>query len=355
MRIKKYIALLILACAFAGCRESINQPEQGAALVLNLCLPVQQPASHAPLRIMGDPGSYEAFALPKYAYIFITKKVGESWVLWRKDEIRLDSREWERTFYGGPSGDAKDDIYRYTGKILFLLGNDNPKGRVYVVCSSRRLTLTPSWASITTFDDVLNLKFNTAPDSIQESLQDIYSTPYNYFTDEDLFYCSYDCSAGNSYMVNTVLFHVASKVDVKWSVAAEQRINRVDPAESVRLTYMEARRLFNGNAYCFKPMRNELPAKLTSGYTIAEMVKPADEGLWWEGRTYFYTIPYTVTGAPDYFPLQMRLQTNESGDDYCPTLNLRIDTTAMFTPWLRTNFTITGPLSEEEPTRTVGG
>ena len=117
---------------------------------------------------------------------------------------------------------------------------------------------------------------------------------------------------------------------------------------------MKACNLFDGYAYCFRPMRNELPAKLTSGYDLTNIVTADDEGLWWEGRSYFYTIPYVVTGeaveGKVYFPLQMKMETNSSGKYYLPTLNLKVDTTAVFVPWMRAMFNINTKLEDKSET-----
>ena len=138
-----------------------------------------------------------------------------------------------------------------------------------------------------------------------------------------------------------------------WNVADSMRI-KPKPSEAVRLTYLGVQRLYNGQCYVFKPMRNKLSSKIEgeNGYAIADIVTASDEGLWWEGRDYFYTIPYTVTGTP-YFPLQMVMRTNGSPATYQLTLNMRIDTLAVFVPWLRANFNLKQPLGNTSETKTV--
>jgi hypothetical protein len=102
-------------------------------------------------------------------------------------------------------------------------------------------------------------------------------------------------------------------------------------------------------------MRNTLPALPTSGgYDRPDIVTSSDEGLWWEGRSYFYTIPYTVVGNEDYFPLQLLMRTNgSSGTGYELTLNQPIDTTDVFVPWIRGTFTLTKPLEDKSETKTI--
>ena len=300
---------------------------------------------------MGDPGTTEHFALPRYAYIFVMKQTGvDEWEVWRREERALAAQDWKRTRYYGLNATRGDSIYKYEGDIYYLLNNDAPTGRVFAICSYRKLEFSRSLASIDDMDDLLGLKFETAPDSIQEDLQNIYSTPYNYER-EGRYYCSFDCSSGHRYNLDLLLYHVASKVDIKWNVADTVRI-KPDPSQAVRLTYMQARYLFNEPAYCFKPMEN-VTANLPSTGATRQLVRPEDEGLWWEGRAYFYTIPYTVSGSPYYFPLQMVLRTNNSSEDYRPTLNLRIDTSSPFVPWLRADFNLSKPLGDNEVVKTV--
>jgi hypothetical protein len=155
--------------------------------------------------------------------------------------------------------------------------------------------------------------------------------------------------------VNLLLYHVAAKVDIKWNVVDSMRINKTDPSKAVRLTYMEAKNLYNGLAYCFKPMRNTVALLPETGKTIGIVTDAANEGQWWEGRSYFYTIPYTLTSDPNYFPLQMTLRTNgtTTGTGYQPTLKMRINTAAVFVPWLRANFNLSKPLEDETETKIV--
>lgn len=357
----KYLLPVVFMLLLAACRQEV-EPQYG--LQLRLCLPVQQNAPQMrrvigdpesnPTRakLFGDPGSSEQFDLPRYAYIIMVRKDGNNLHLWKQEECVLNSENWVRTHYSGTRMNAGDSIYMYNLDLEYLQLNRATKGRVYAICSNKRLTLSPALASLRTLSDVLELKFNTAPDSIQQNLKNIYSTPYNY-TADDAYYCSYDCSTERGSYVDMILYHVAAKVDIKWNVVDSMRINLSDPSEAVRLTYMDARRLYNGYAYCFKPLRNTVAELPSSGYDI-HLVTPSDEGLWWEGRTYFYTIPYTVEGEKRYFPLQMLMRTNgTSGSGYQLTLNQPIDTAAVFVPWLRGNFNLTKPLEDKSETKTA--
>lgn len=342
-----------MALALAGCGR--NEPEQKLGLPLSICLPANevQSARYAPAarRAIGDPGTRELFLFPHHLYIIVMKQDEDTkaWTVWETIDRTLKDADWKPTRYVGLLPTMGDSIYQYTEQInLLLSSSDHFKGRVYAIASAEPLSFNKALSSsgITSMNDLLDLTFNTS--EIQSSLQHIYSSPYNLTQNGD-YYGSFNSNFQRVPYVNLLLYHVAAKVDIKWNVQEEKRI----PGEGVRLTYMVARNLFNGNAYCFKPMRNESATKLATGATVK--ITENDEGLWWEGRSYFYTIPYTITDdGKQYYPLQMTLKTNGStGTGYQPTLNLRVDTTAKFVPWLRANFNLTAPLEDETETKTV--
>lgn len=344
------------ALLLIGCREEVDAPN---GLEISLCMPVGE-LMPARQRAMGDPGLTEHFELPKYAYIFVTKQDGADYIVWHKDRIELNEANWEYTRYYGSLAYEGDSIFRYTTSINYLLNNDQPTGNVYAICSNVELTFDQAFNNITTQEHVLNLKFNAADDpaddtdgDIQQNLQNIYSTPYNY-TIGSKYYCSYVCASTTVTRVNMMLYHIASKVDLKWNVADSVRI-KPNPADAVRLTYLGAQNLFNGWAYAFKPMENILPEMPTSGYNRPNLVNN-DEGLWWEGRTYFYAIPYRVSGQPDYLPLQLQMCTNGDNKDtqsYRLTLQQPYNNNSPFVPWLRGNIVLTKPLADKAETKTT--
>ena len=354
---------MAVALLWTGCegRDDID-PKQGNPFSLSICLPVEEsfaPAGGGPLRVMGDPGTMEKFALPNYIYIFIVNEVAEdTWKVW--DQITIDDagEYWHKEYYSGVLMDNGDGIYRYTREIIKPLEpTDKFKGRVYAIVSEVALTFDATLTNGTSTEaDLLNLGFSTAGE-IQRKLQNIYSTPYNYEVGGK-YYGSFDSEEHNVPYINLMLYHVAAKVDINWFVAENKRIDRETPANAVRLTSMKACNLFNGDAYCFKPMENKQATKLNpsagTGDTIT-MVTPSDMGLWWEGRSYFYTIPYTLSSGENqsHYPLQMQMETNESGAIYKPTVYLGVNTSSPFVPWLRATFNINNLLEAGEDTKTV--
>ena len=346
-----FLSLLLFSCE----DHSKLQPSKKVVLPITITLPIDATfdSSQAPARrVIGDPGKNEKFLLPNYIYIIILKQVGENWVLWHQESNVLTREDWDTTRYVGSYNTPGDLIYQYTGKFNFLLNNEDFNGRVYAMASAEPLSFNRSLSSITSLSDVESLTFDASSSIIQENLEHIYSTPYNYLVAER-YYASFSTAGERVPHVSLQLYHVAAKVDIKWSVAENKRINKETPSSAVRLTYMDACHLFNDMAYCFKPMENVLPAKSASA-TTRSIVRPENEGLWWEGRSYFYTIPYTVSGVTNYFPLQMVLKTNDSsGTGYKPTLNLKIDTSTPFVPWLRATFNLSEPLTDKEETKTI--
>lgn len=336
--------------------EQKDTLEQRVEMPISICLPADAVATPARKpgmnRMPGDVGTTEDLLLPKYIYFFIVKQIdADNWKVWSTVTIDDADEHWEKQYYVGQMMGSMDSIYRYTEKIILPLADQKFNGRVYAIASLEELAFDATINTTTsTLENLLDLKFSTAGE-MQNNLQHIYSTPYNYNIGGK-YYGSFTSIDINVPYVNLMLYHVAAKVDINWNVAAAKRKN-ANPSEVVRLTRMEACKLFNGDAYCFKPMENTSGATpLESGSTVT-IVTAADEGLWWEGRSYFYTIPYTSTGKENYYPLQMRMETNGSGDIYTPTIYLHIDTESPFVPWLRATFNISNTLPAGTDTKTV--
>ncbi|MBQ9426276.1 MAG: hypothetical protein IJU36_01415 [Paludibacteraceae bacterium] len=350
MQIKKYlyyITALVLSCT--ACQ---HEPAVQVTLPVAICLPTEE--TQVPMnRVPGDPGTTEEFLLPNHVYIFVMKYDTEAgkYVVWHRIEKTLAESDWEKKHYVGLLQTTGDSIYEYTEEINLLLEATRFDGRVYVIASAEPLTFTPKpdLADITNETELLDEKFSMADSTMQHNVQHIYSTPYNYIVDDE-YYGSFR-SQQRVPNVNLMLYHVAAKVDINWTVPTDKRI-KADPDEAVRLTYMQAVNLFDGWAYCFKPMANVVNPLPTTGYS-RQIVSPGDVGRWWEGRDYFYTIPYTTPTHSGYFPLQMVLKTNGSeGTGYRPTLYMEMDDTT-FVPWLRADFTINNPLEDGTDTKIV--
>ncbi len=348
----RYILLFAFLLALIGCRKEVDDAVQ---LRIRIALPNIEQNVGQQRRILGDPGTSELFELPKYIYIFVMRDNGDdTWSIWRRETKKLETANWTRTRYYGANSTREDSVFTYDTDLQFLLNGEHLAGRVYAICSNKILHFNTDFNDISNFTQLMDWKFDSSPDSIQENLQNIYSTPYNYLRGGE-YYCTFDCSSGTVFYLDLLLYHVAAKVDIKWNVADTVRLNKDDPSKAVRLTSMKAKNLFNGNAYCFKPMENSSGATPVSSGEEITIVQATDEGLWWEGRSYFYTIPYTTTadGKEDYFPLQMELETNGSGALYRPTIYLEIEKSSAFVPWLRATFNLKEPLTDKEETKII--
>ena len=204
-------------------------------------------------RVPGDPGTTEEFLLPNYVYIFVMKKEAGKYVVWQQIEDTLTESDWEKKHYVGLLQTTGDSIYQYKEEINLLLEATRFDGRVYVIASAEPLTFKTDLADITNETELLAEKFSMATENMQRNVQHIYSTPYNYIVDGE-YYGSFRSQQRVPH-VNLMLYHVAAKVDINWTVPKDKRIKE-NQADAVRLTYMQAVNLFNGDAYCFKPMGN---------------------------------------------------------------------------------------------------
>ncbi len=348
MKIKKYILFLLLAISMIGC-EQPNEPSQSVKLPISICLPMNEVHSaNAPRRVMGDPGTKEEFLFPHHLYYIVMKKDGEStWTLWAQEHRILDDADWKAEPYTGILPTPGDSIYRYKEEINLPLATatfgerHEFLGRVYAIASVEELTFNQELNTIGSMSDLLDLAFSTSSATIQQNLKHIYSTPYN-LTDDGDYFGAFNSIAQRVPHVSLLLYHVATKVDITWKTASSD----------LRLTKMKAKNLYAGNAYCFKPMENSTSDPVTSDKEIT-LIGSNAVGQWWEGRYYFYTIPYTTTGKAGYFPLQMEMETNGSGNNYRPTIYMKVNTTDPFVPWLRANFNIDIELPSGTDTKTV--
>lgn len=210
------------------------------------------PAS-ATTRAFGDPGTYEQFHLPQYIYLFLCNEStnGTKSVIYQKIEIPDNelTSSWEKTVSG------TDSIYTYKGNVSINLPLNRSKGKIYAAASYKPLHTTNASSSMPEDGKSNHLSFNCERPSefgdsnpreyINESktytddtygtedavkniifsnitlrnyMQDVYSTPYNKTDDKGVYYGTITDYASNVPNINIVLYHVATKVDVQWSI-----------------------------------------------------------------------------------------------------------------------------------------
>lgn len=206
-------------------------------------------------RAPGDPGTYEQFHLPRYIYLFLCNEStdGTKSVIYQKIEIPSDelTSSWEKTVWDN------DSIYTYKGNVSINLPLNRSKGKIYAAASYMPLHTSNVTSSYMAEDKSSNhLSFNCARPSkfgdpnypreyinesktytddtygtedavkniifsnitLRNNMQDVYSTPYNKKNANDDYYGTITDYASNVPNINIVLYHVATKVDVQWSI-----------------------------------------------------------------------------------------------------------------------------------------
>ena len=337
---KLYI-LLIAVLLFTGCKqEDAAEMVETDVVPIRLSLPISSSDNmslRARRKIIGDPGVKEEFLCPRYAYVFVViDKVDGTQQVISITDYSLDSESWRQLDYSGSLNTAGDPIFMYTRNINVSVAKEQRRaGRVYIAASYVPLTLSNSAPS--TELEVQGITF-TVDDALQSNLQHIYTTPYNYCPDGTTYYGTLERIDSKVPTVNVLLYHVASKVDVMWSVPQSLRAD-------MKISGVSARNLFVGQAYLFKPNAVR-SAILSSGYTRTLATNSAS--TWWEGRQYFYTIPYQTPDGK--FPLQIdyNIQTL-STDTYSLTVLKNMNgADQVFTPWMRCQMTFSEPKSGTE-------
>ena len=370
-----YVILRALVCVCAcaiyilgltGCESDEPSAVRKMSFPISFCLPADDVygAGAPSLRAFGDPGTTEQFALPQYLYIFIVKYKGtgektepSNWTVWQTKTKSVEDPElgatteaqktawdakWEKKHYTGAYANVGDSIFQYTEEIILLLNGGSFEGRVYAVASAVPLTLPPLTTGTSTLADVLGMQFSfnggaEYDTNVRNNLQNIYSTPYNYPSSGANYYGSFFATQNVPHL-DLLLYHVAAKVDLMWNVKEDLR-------SKVKVSYIAAEHLYDGPSYVFKPTENEVSAEVyASGYT-KELLNEATPcpATQWNGRKYFYAIPYKNTDSPTkHYPLQLRLQKggdSPTGSDYYSKI-VKTDIPEIWTSWIRGQISI---------------
>ncbi len=392
------LAALLAATLLAACSGDEQLPQEAARVVALPVRLVMAPdgmggdATRAP----GDPGTYEHFVAPDYAYVFLVVELdgGGTQVCRLTDSDGLPltlnadnsltlTGEWHKELNGSDFPQTMhDSVYTYISTFYFEVPPTATVGRVYVAMSKVQL---PSVAPATrgtgeivygtggsTEDDVLNLGFDVEGSAMRSHLQDLYATPYNYCHSGTTTYYGTiaDMSPTSAEHLNLMLYHVAAKVDVRWNVAEEQQ-------SAFWLSFIEARHLAEYGCLLFRPTENVRSTVDTwsgdirvpsDGYGFTLMgwngtgsgSHESDRSRQWYGRQYFYTIPFRTQeypagdpaySTPCYFDLQLRMLANDdteasTTDGY--NLLVRKDMSAadaVFVPWMRIDLRFTHELT----------
>ena len=210
---------------------SISIPAEGFVNPTDVGIGNDEPASTlAVTRALGDPGEAETFALPQYLYIYLvtTTTSGTTQVIFKKQEVNPE--DWKLSTSGGNTNDhfsAKDGLYVYQGHLSINLPLNRKEGRVYVVASNLDLddsgtekkynlvTDVSSWSSSKEVEDGVTF---TNQSSLRNNMQNLYSSPYNLKNKDDKYYGTIKDYASNVPHIDMVLYHVATKIDLQWTI-----------------------------------------------------------------------------------------------------------------------------------------
>ena len=209
---------------------SISIPAEGFVNPTDVGIGDEEPASTlAVTRALGDPGEAETFALPKYLYIYLvsTSSSNSTQVIFKKQVV--NPKDWKLSTPGGNTNghfSAKDGLYVYQGHLSINLPLNRKEGRVYVVASNLDLddsgtdnkynlvTDVSSWSSSKEVEDGVTF---TNQSSLRSNMQNLYSSPYN-LENEGNYYGTIKDYASNVPHIDMVLYHVATKVDLQWTI-----------------------------------------------------------------------------------------------------------------------------------------
>lgn len=351
---------------------SISIPAEGFVNPTDVGIGHEEPASTlAVTRALGDPGEAETFALPKYLYIYLvsTSSSNSTQVIFKKQVVNPE--DWKLSTPGGNTNghfSAKDGLYVYQGHLSINLPLNRMEGRVYVVASNLDLddsgtekkynlvTDVSSWSSFTDVEDKVTF---TNQSELRNNMQNLYSSPYNLKNDEGNYYGTIKDYASNVPHIDMVLYHVATKIDLQWTIdeqfqgtKAWEQVKKTknglndtmrsttetnsEDYNKVFFSYIEARLLPKEKLPIFKPMNvtsssgtfdaaflgKEVDTKNLQTYKDANgnekqrkeyyQVLPETEksGMYY-GRKVIYVMPKLVTSSSeDYYDITLKILVN---------------------------------------------
>ena len=210
---------------------SISIPAEGFVNPTDVGIGNDEPASTlAVTRALGDPGEAETFELPKYLYIYLvsTSSSNSTQVIFKKQEVKPE--DWKLSTSGDNTNNHfsdKDGLYVYQGHLSINLPLNRKEGRVYVVASNldlddsateKNYNLVTDVSSWNSYTDVENGVTFTNQSSLRSNMQNLYSSPYNLKNNDGKYYGIIKDYASNVPHIDMVLYHVATKVDLQWTI-----------------------------------------------------------------------------------------------------------------------------------------
>lgn len=342
---------------------SISIPAEGFVNPTDVGIGNEEPASTlAVTRALGDPGEAETFALPQYLYIYLvsTSSSNSTQVIFKKQVVNPE--DWKLSTPGGNTNghfSAKDGLYVYQGHLSINLPLNRKEGRVYVVASNldlddsgtdKNYNLVTDVSSWNSYTDVENGVTFTNQSSLRNNMQNLYSSPYNLKNDGN-YYGTIKDYASNVPHIDMVLYHVATKVDLQWTIDEQfqgtkewkQDIKSKNGSDDtmrstadntskdynkVFFSYIEARLLPKENLPIFKPMN---VTNATGTFDASFLGKEVDTGKKdsQERKEYYQVLPEEEKSGMYYgrkvIYVMPKLVTSSSGGYYDITLKILVN------------------------------
>ena len=344
---------------------SISIPAEGFVNPTDVGIGNEEPASTlAVTRALGDPGEAETFDLPKYLYIYLvsTSSTNSTQVIFKKQEVKPE--DWKLSTSEGNTNEhfsAKDGLYVYQGHLSINLPLNRKEGSVYVVASNLDLddsgTSSPNYKLVTdvsswnSYTDVENGVTFTNQSSLRNNMQNLYSSPYNLKNNDGKYYGTIKDYASNVPHIDMVLYHVATKIDLQWTIDeqfqgtkewVQEKKTKNGSNDTMRSTketnsedynkvffsYIEARLLPKEQLPIFKPMNvincestfdaSFLGKEVDTGIKDSQKRKeyyqelPEEEksGMYY-GRKVIYVMPkFVESDSGDYYDITLKILVN---------------------------------------------
>lgn len=317
-----------MALTLAACSSS-DDDGHSDSVVMPVTLTI--PASDDPVTTrVGDPGTYEHFELPRYAYVYIICPTPEGTDQVVRATWSLDATKWTKTVYNGQLSTSGDSIYQYTGDLhVYLPINRGATGRVYAALSVVPLSGLPlssdGNSSTETEADVLNYQYELN-EQTRASLGNVYSTPYNYRPDGTTYYGMMTDLNSLTPHLDLVLYHVAAKLDMSWNVSSATATSAI--------TKMELELPDAEKSYIFRPLETVPTTTYKQSVTI-------NTGNQWYGRSSFYIVPMTGSGSAAATYSFSATATTADGTSHSSTAYVgTINKEQPFLPWMRGTMTV---------------
>ena len=309
-------------------------------------------------RALGDPGTTEKFALPKYLYIYlVSTTTNTTQVIFKKEEVKPE--DWKLSTSGDNTNghfSAKDGLYVYQGHLSINLPLNRKEGRVYVAASNidlddsqtnKKYNLVTDVSSWSSYSDVQDKVTFTNQSSLRDNMQNLYSSPYNLNNAEGVYYGTIKDYYSNVPHIYMVLYHVATKVDLQWTIdepfqgtkewvpvtkdkngSSDTMRSTTDTSSDdynkVFFSYIEARLLPKEKLPIFKPM-GLTESESSGSYDLAFLGKEVETGNTdsqqrkeyyqvlpdaeksgiYYGRKVIYVIPQRYSSGDYYINLKM--------------------------------------------------